>query len=201
MGPFLKTYDEIMWSAVEDTLEEMYQHSYPKISWKQRMQELKEGKDVDKDLISHHYIPAQLYEEITKLAKTNYSYESFFRDYRDHFMDFLIKGGHARDIDNWGKDNYCDYSPIKEHMDENSYAILEKYIKAYANTFRFDWKRDSFMFSVMNYSPCICREKVIEYWKSQGVDLEIPSDEKIIAQYWGDDEDEEILTEDSSIVS
>lgn len=187
----MKTYDEVMLSAIEDTLEEMYQHSYPKVSWKQRMQELKEGKDVDKNLILHHYLPDQLYKEILEMAKTNYSYESFFRDYRDHLIDFLTKGGYAKDMVNRGKDNYCDYSPIKEQMDEKSYAVLEKYLEAYKNTFRFDWKRDSFDFSVMNYSPCICRERVIEYWKSQGVDLEIPSDEKIIAQYWGDDEWEE----------
>ena len=43
----MKSYDEVMWSAVEDTLEEMYQYSYPKVSWKQRMQDAKEGKDVD----------------------------------------------------------------------------------------------------------------------------------------------------------
>ena len=52
----------------------------------------------------------------------------------------------------------------------------------------------------MNYSPNGNREAVINYWKSQGVDLEIPSDEKIIAQYWGDDEFEDDLNTDNNAI-
>ena len=52
----LKDYDDVMWQAVEDTLEEMYYYSFPSISWKQRVQDKKDGKDVDMDLIHHHYL-------------------------------------------------------------------------------------------------------------------------------------------------
>lgn len=186
----LKEYDEIMRQAVEDTLEEMYLHSYPSVSWKQRLKDAKEGKDVDKDLISHHYLPYELYLEILKMAERNYSYEKFFDDYTEHFAEFLLKGGLAHDIDKGGKDDYKDYSSLKEDIGEKAFAILEKRIEAYKKTFRFDWKRWSFNFSVMNMSPCCCRERVIEYWKSQGVELNIPDDEKIIDHYWGDDEED-----------
>ena len=43
----------------------------------------------------------------------------------------------------------------------------------------------------MNYSPCINRQTVIDYWKSQGVELKIPSDETIINHYWGEDLEED----------
>ena len=187
----MKEYEEIMWQAVEDTLEEMYQNSYPKVSWKQRMQDATEGKDVDKDLISHHYLPQKLYEEILKMAEHNYSYEKFFDDYTEHFSDFLLKGGHAHDIDKGGRDDYKDYPSLKEDIGEEAFAILEKRIKAYKNTFKFDWQRWKFNFTIMNYSPNSNRQAVIDYWKSQGVELNIPDDEKIIAHYWGDDEEEE----------
>lgn len=180
----IKEYNEIMWEAVVDTLEEMYQHSFPKVSWKQRMQDAKEGKDVDKDLIRHHYIPQRLYEDILEMAKHNYSYEPFFQDYTEHFADFLLKGGHGKDLEKGGKDDYKDYKSIKEEIGEEAFAVLEKRIEAYKRTYRFDHRRWSFVFSVMNYSPCTNRQTVIDYWKSQGVDLQIPTDEQIIDLYW-----------------
>jgi hypothetical protein len=186
----MKTYNEVMREAIEDTLEEMYQYSYPKISWKQRNQELKDGKDIDKDLISHHYIPQRLYEDILEMAKSNYSYEPFFQDYTEHFADFILKGGHAKDIDKGGKDDYKDYQSIKEEIGEEAFAILEKRIEAYKRTYRFDHRRWSFAFTVMNYSPCTNRQAVIDYWKSQGVDLQMPDDDKIISNYWDGDEEE-----------
>lgn len=185
----MKEYDEIMWQAVEDVLEEMYQNSYPKVSWKQRIQDAKDGKDVDKDLISHHYLPKRLYEDIIALAEHNYSYEKFFDDYTKHFSEFLLKGGRACDIDKGGKDDYKDYPSLKEDIGEESFAILEKRIDAYKKTFRFDRQRWKFNFTIMNCSPNSCKERVIEYWKSQGVELNIPDDEKIISRYWGDEED------------
>ena len=187
----MKTYDEVMREAIEDTLEEMYQYSYPKVSWKQRNQELKDGKDVDKDLIHHHYIPQRLYEDILEMAKSNYGYEPFFQDYTEHFADFILKGGHAKDIDKGGKDDYKDYQSIKEEIGEESFAVLEKRIEAYKRTYRFDRKRWSFAFTVMNYSPCTNKQVVLDYWKSQGIDLQIPDDDKIISRYWdGEDEEE-----------
>ena len=195
----IKEYDEIMWNAIEDTLEEMYQNAYPPISWKQRLQEAKDGKDVDKDLISHHYLPKQLYEDIMAIAERNYSYEKFFKEYTDHFADFLINGGHARDIVKGGKDNYKNYKAIKDEIGDKAFAILEERIKAYQQTYRFDNKRWSFNFSVMNMSPCCCKERVIEYWKSKGVDLQIPTDKQIIDLYYDDeyeDEDGNIIRRD-----
>lgn len=186
----MKTYDEVMAQAIENTLEEMYQYSYPKVSWKQRNQELKEGKDVDKDLIHHHYIPQRLYEDILEMAKSNYGYEPFFQDYTEHFADFILKGGHAKDIDKGGKDDYKDYQSIKEEIGEEAFAILEKRIEAYKRTYRFDRKRQSFAFTVMNYSPCTNKQVVLDYWESQGIDLQIPDDDKIVSRYW-DVEDEE----------
>ena len=180
----MKSYEEVMWSAVEDTLEEMYQYSFPKVSWKQRMQDARDGKDVDKDLISHHYLPQKLYEDILEMAKHNYSYEPFFQDYIEHFADFLLKGGRAHDVDKGGKDDYKDYSSLKEDIGEEAFAILEKRIEAYKKTFRFDWQRWKFNFTIMNYSPNSNRQAVIDYWKSQGVELEIPSDEAIVNHYW-----------------
>jgi hypothetical protein len=45
----------------------------------------------------------------------------------------------------------------------------------------------------MNYSPNSNRQAVIDYWKSQGVELEIPSDEAIINHYWdGEWEDNDL---------
>lgn len=195
----IKEYDEIMWNAIEDTLEEMYQNAYPPISWKQRLQEAKDGKDVDKDLISHHYLPKQLYEDIMAIAERNYSYEKFFEEYTDHFADFLINGGHARDIVKGSKDNYKNYKAIKDEIGDKAFAILEERIKAYQQTYRFDNKRWSFNFSVMNMSPCCCKERVIEYWKSKGVDLQIPTDKQIIDLYYDDeyeDEDGNIIRRD-----
>lgn len=184
----LNSYDEIMWNAIKDTLEEMYQNSYPKISWKQRVQDKKDGKDVDIDLINHHYIPKELFESILEEATNNYSYDKFFKEYTEHFESILLNGGRLKDL-NGSKDDYKEYGSLKDEIDEESFKKISERIDAYKRTFRFDWKRWSFDHSVMNYAPSINREQVIEYWKSQGVDLQIPSDEEIIRIYYeGEDE-------------
>lgn len=185
----MKTYNDVMWSAIEDTLQEMYLHSYPSVDWKQRLKDKQEGKDVDMDLIHHHYLPNELYKSILEMAKQAYSYESFFTDYTEHFANFLLEGGYGKDLDNPGKDNNKDYKSIKEDIGEEAFEILKKRIKAYKDFYRFDHKRNSFDFTVMNYSPNSNREEVIKYWKEQGVDLDIPSDKQIIANYWGDEEE------------
>lgn len=183
----LKDYDEIMWDAIKDTLEEMYQNSYPKVSWKQCLQDKKDGKDVDTDLIHHHYIPKELYESILEEAAYNYSYDKFFKEYTEHFEDILLNGGRLKDL-NGGKDDYKEYDSLKDEISEESFNKISERINAYKQTFKFDWKRWRFDHEVMNYSPSINRERVVEYWKSLGVDLQIPPDEEIIKNYYeGDD--------------
>ena len=187
----LKDYDEAMWAAVEDTLEEMYHYSFPSVSWKQRLQDKKDGKDVDMDLISHHYLPHELYKSILEMAKRNYSYEPFFQDYTEHLTQFLLEGGYGADPDNPGKDNNKQHPSIKEEIGEEAFEILKKRLKAYSDFYRFDHQRWKFDYTVMNYSPNCNRQTVIDYWKSQGVELNIPSDEAIINHYWdGEWEDE-----------
>lgn len=196
----IKEYDTIMWEAVEDTLQEMYFYAIPSVDWKQRIQDKKDGKDVDMDLIYHHYLPQELYKDILEMAKHNYSYEPFFQDYTEHLTQFLLEGGYGTDPDNPGKNNNKQYPSIKEEIGEKAFEILKKRLKAYSNFYRFDYQRWKFDHTVMNYSPNCNRQAVIDYWKSQGVDLEIPSDEKIIAQYWGDDEFENDLNTDNNAI-
>ena len=189
----LKEYDDVMWQAVEDTLEEMFFYSFPSISWKQRVQDKKDGKDVDMDLIHHHYLPHELYKSILEMAKHNYGYEPFFQDYTEHLTQYLLEGGYAADPDNPGRDNNKQHPSIKEEIGEEAFEILKKRLKAYSDFYRFDHSRWKFDFTVMNYSPNSNRQTVIDYWKSQGVDLHIPSDEAIINHYWdGEWEDDEL---------
>lgn len=184
----IKSYDDVMWDAVMDTLEEMYQNSYPAISWKQMYQDSKEGKDVDKDLISHHYIPQELYEDIRSMAESSYGYEKLFNEYTSHFIEFLTDGGYGWDTESHSLKESCQYPPIKEAIGEEAWAILEKRLQAYKHFYRFDHKKWAFNFTIMNYAPCTNRQTVIDYWKSQGIELEIPSDDQIISKYWGDED-------------
>lgn len=191
----LKDYDDVMWQAVEDTLEEMYQHSFPSVSWKQRVQDKKDGKDVDMDLIYHHYLPYELCKSILEMAKTNYSYEPFFKDYTEHLTQYLLEGGYGKDLDNPGKDNNKQHPSIKEEIGEEAFEILKKRLKAYSDFYRFDYRRHKFDFTVINYSPNSNRQSVIDYWKSQGIELEIPSDEAIINHYWDGEWEDETLNQ------
>ena len=191
----LKEYDDVMWQAVEDTLEEMYHYAFPSISWKQRVQDKKDGKDVDMDLIHHHYLPNELYKSILEMAKHNYSYEPFFQDYTEHLTQYLLEGGYGKDPDNPGKDSNKQHPSIKEEIGEEAFEILKKRLKAYSDFYRFDHRRWKFDFTVMNYSPNSNRQAVIDYWKSQGVELEIPSDKAIINHYWDGEWEDETLNQ------
>lgn len=185
----MRDRDEVLRDDVLEVLEEMYKNSYPSISFKQVLQDAKEGKEIDKNLLDHHYLPKDLFKSILEQAEYVFGYESYFKNYSEHFADYILNGGHMRDIDNWGKDNYKDYKNIEEEIGKEAYEILKKRIDAYLGTFRFDWSRNRFSFNISNQAPSCNRETVINYWKSQGVDLHIPSDEEIILSYYDEDED------------
>lgn len=185
----MRDRDEVLRDDILEVLEEMYTNSYPSISIKQVLQDAKEGKEIDKNLFEHYYLPRDLFESILEQAEYVFGYESYFKNYTKHFADHILNGGHMRDIDNWGKDNYKDYKSIEEEIGKEAYEVLKNRIDAYLDTFRFDWCRNRFSFNISDHAPTCNREAVINYWKSQGVDLYIPSDEELIRDYYeGDDE-------------
>ena len=64
-------------------------------------------------------------------------------------------------------------SKTVEKIGEDAYNKTIDYINKAKNFYRFDRTESGFHWAMMNCSPCSNKQTVIDYWKSQGVDLEI----------------------------
>ena len=90
-------------------------------------------------------------------------------------------------------------SEMREPIAEELYNIVLETIDNCKDFYRFDREEEQFGYAVaLGASPCSNKNTVIDYWKSQGVDLEIKDRNPLLLwemDYYGDDF-EEVMEED-----
>lgn len=88
---------------------------------------------------------------------------------------------------------------MREPIAEELYKIVLETIDNCRDFYRFDREEEQFGYAVaLGASPCSNKETVIEYWKSQGVDLEIKDRNPLLLwemDYYGEDF-EEVMEDD-----
>ena len=88
---------------------------------------------------------------------------------------------------------------MREPIAEELYNIVLESIDNFKDFYRFDREEEQFGYAVaLGASPCSNKETVIEYWKSQGVDLDIKDRNPLLLwemDYYGE-EFEEVMEED-----
>lgn len=196
-----KHKDDIISEAVDACLEDLYKYSVPSMSFNDIKQACKNNQPYDKKYWQHHYIPQDLMNEIMEGYRYAYRLEPYFQIYTDVLKEYLLDGGttevYKKDDSLVGGHRDFEKTPnletvIGKEAAEKVKDLIEKCQRFY----RFDSTTyGCFEGSVNNYAPISCRpEEVIEYWKSQGIDIEI-DDEKIRKNYyreeWGEEDDEE----------
>ena len=182
--------DDIISQAIDDCLDVMYRASYPSITldeYKKQHEEMPEEERKEARLFEAHYLPKNIYDAIVKDFEEAYDFKSPLPDIieilKDYFKDPIV--------DKWiedteGKPGHRGYDR-PEPMDSYTYMKAEKFLDM-ANGF-YKWDRDlnSFLFNVMNFSPCSNRETVEKWHHDNGnPDFKLPDD-----SWWVDGWDNE----------
>ena len=172
----------ILERAVEECLDEMYRKSQPSITWEEVLKGHEEGKYSENNtVIDQHYLSQDEYTDIKERYMHMYNIHNDWKDNADLMIDYLEKGG--------TKDKYIPaitdetgYHPghrgyektpklidaLKEFLsEEDAQKATDKVLELMnecKNFYRGDAEENSFSFTLMNYSPNSCKDKVQEFW-------------------------------------
>lgn len=219
--------DKILDEAYERCMEEMYLKSQPSVSYKQLVQDLKDGKieDTPKNPIyNRYYLSQEEFLYIRDKYMKAYGLEEHWRPDIEILERYLNKGGTK---DKWipervdedgfkhpGYRGYEEVPPIKKqitdflmHNISGEYVelgdkiaeIVMDNIRCCKEFYRFDREHSGFSASIaLGASPTSNPNSVKEYWKSQGVDIEIEERNPLLfweRDYYGDEFEEVMIDE------
>lgn len=192
----MKTREELINAAVVECLNMLYKYSIPSLSFDELQAQVEAKKDYDKDYFMHHYLPQDLYEEIINRFRHLYGIEGKWKSYCDIISEYLFNGG-LKDVykkdENGLSHRDSEKTPaLSEVIGEENANKVKELLNDCKHFYRFDYKVDSFDFSVGNYAPTTNKTVVEEYWKTQGENYNF-EDKEIINNYYreeyGDEED------------
>ena len=192
--------DKIISEAIDKCLEEMFQKSQPKASYYGYVAKLKKG-EINKDdrIFERHYLNKTQFEYILEKYKKAYCCVNKWKSDIEFVIDLLKAGGYKTVykplVEGGEKCRTAErMSPIKDIIGEENANKLFEYLENIKDFYRFDREEEKFDFNVaLGCSPTSNPETVKEYWKSQGVDIEIDTTELSKDDYWELDEFGEIL--------
>ena len=192
---------DILTEAIERCLDEMYRYSQPSITFKE-LEELskKEAQEKGKPqpVYERFYLPSKEYETIVEKYLEAYNLIDPFKYHCDLIISDMENGCSK---DKWieGKDGFPGYRgyekvpPLSAEIGEDNLKKVTDFIKMRRDFYKTDRNASKFRFTVMNYSPCSNKQTVIDYWKSQGKDIEIEDrneDDMFDIHYYGTTWDE-----------
>lgn len=193
---------KILDEAYERCMEEMYLKAQPSVSYKQLVQDLKDGKieDTPKNPIyNRYYLSQEEFKYILNKYIKAYRIQEEWTSNIELLEKYLTEGGTkdkyiAAHTDEYGYHpgyrGYDTVKPIKKQIEDfiehtalnyakgflsgNINKIVMNTIKDCKEFYRFDRECSSFSASIaLGASPTSNPESVKEYWKSKGVDIEI----------------------------
>lgn len=215
--------DQILKLAYHDCMKEMYARSQPPADYDQLLEDVKNGKIGKNECVyERHYLSHEEFKYILGKYKKAYNIRETWTSDIETLEEYLKNGG-IKDkyieahTDEYGyHPGYRGYKNVKpihnqisnilhEHgIDDKKIesAITEtilKTVKDCKEFYKFDREESSFEFSVaLGASPTSNPKAVKEYWKSQGVDLDIEIRNPLLfwdQDYYGDSF-EEVMEED-----
>lgn len=193
------TRRKIIEQAYHECMVEMYAKAQPSANFNQLLEDAKNGKiSKDEKIYERYYLSSEEFKYILNKYKKAYNIESTWEDYVEIIENYLIKGGTKDKYIESYTDEKGHYHPgyrgydtvpplikqiqtcLQNHkIDYNSLAnelnlLTLNTIKDCKNYYRFDHEESSFDFSVyLGASPTSYKDTVIEYWKNQGIEIDI----------------------------
>lgn len=218
---------ELIQKAVKDCLNEMYYRAQPSADFNEYLRLGKEGKiSRDENVWMHHYLSKEYYDYIIEKYINAYRLNNEWKSDIDFLVKDLKEGcivdkyihEYTDENGNYhpGHRGYDERKPLKDRLqdivkdiygeeksDEAAQRLSEEvfdYIENRKNFYRFDREEDDFRWTVGNYAPSsINKDKVIEYWKSKGQQIDIndidPRTFYMIDEGWSEEEINEELKE------
>jgi len=195
--------DKIIQEAIERCLEEMYQKSQPHASYYDYVAKAKKGEiNKNEKIFERHYLCKTQFEYILKKYIKAYRLQDEWKSNIDFLTDCLKNGGYKtvyKPLIEGGEPCRTSekMSPIKDIIGEENTNKLLEYIEVIRNFYHFDHEEEIFNFRIcLGVSPSSNAETVKDYWKSQGVDIQIDETELTEDQYWEIDEYGHLLEEE-----
>lgn len=218
--------DKILDEAFERCMEEMYLKAQPSVSYKKLVEGVKNGIIIDSiktPLYNRYYLSHEEFKYILDKYIKAYRIQEEWHSNIELLEKYLTEGG-TKDkyieshTDEYGyHPGYRGYEtvhPIKKQITEflmhninGEYVelgdkiteIVMDNIRCCKEFYRFDREYSSFSASIaLGASPTSNPESVKEYWKSQGVDIEIEERNPLLfweKDYYGDDFEEVMVDE------
>ena len=186
--------DTIIDEAIDRCLEEMYQKSQPKASYHDYIVKIKRGEiNKNEKIFERHYLCQTQFEYILEKYIKAYRLQNEWKSNIDFLIENLKEGGYKvvykkhRDGTDYKSTEHI--APIHNIIGEDNTQELFNYINIVKNFYRFDREEESFKFNIcLGCSPTSNPNIVKEYWKSQGIDIEIDTTELSKDDYWELDE-------------
>lgn len=165
--------------AISKCLEEMYAVAQPPADYNEILKLAKDKKEQkDTPFFQQHYLSEQEYTCIVNKYLDMLNIKSVWGDYTDIMIEYLKNGGYkniyvSRDGDNPGYRSYEDVEPIINQIGEEAANKVFEYMNLCKNFYKFNRDESAFRFTISNVAPTSNAKSVKEFWKSQGVDIEI----------------------------
>lgn len=195
--------NKIIREAIDRCLEEMYQKSQPHTSYYDYVARARRGEiKKDEAIFERHYLCKSQFDYILKKYIKAYRLESEWKSNIDFLLEALKNGGYKtvyKPLIEGGESCRTaeKMSPIQDIIGEENAEKLFDYIEKVKNFYHFGREEEIFTFNIaLGVSPTSNPETVKEYWKSQGIDIEIDTTEYTEDDYWEIDEYGHILNND-----
>ena len=193
---------DIIEQAYNECLTEMYAKAQPPADFKALLEECKNNPSKrNENFYEHHYLSQAEFNHISEKYMGAYGIKEHWNSDIEILEDFLNKGGLKDKYIESRTDEYGHYHPgyrgcekvapiasqiqeiLKTEIGEGNVTdkISNKITECVMNTikdckhfYHFDREKSSFMTSVaLGCSPTSNPQSVIDFWKSQGVDIDI----------------------------
>jgi hypothetical protein len=219
--------EKIIDRAYYECLKEMYAKSQPSVDYDQLLSDFKEGRiGKDECVYERYYLSYDEFKYILNKYIDSYGMKEHWNEDITILEEYLNNGGTKdkyiesyTDEDGFRHSGYRGYEkvkPIKEQIREIiideigegdiSEKIINRVDKVVMDTisdckdfYRFDREESNFSCSVaLGSSPSSNPSTAIEYWKSQGVDIEIVERNPLLLwerDYYGDEFEEVMVDE------
>lgn len=163
--------------AINDCLRELYAKAQPSVNIDNLKEDLDNGNITD-NFVYCYYISREEFDYIVDKYMDAYNMNPYWKDCADLMLDYVKGIDSYKDV--WVKDkdgsthrDYEKVQPLYNFIGKTNFDLVIKYLTDCKNWYKFDNESSTFKFNVFNWGPSTNKEKVIAYWKSKGVDLQI----------------------------
>lgn len=172
---------DLLSKAINECLQEMYSKAQPPMDFNELNRKCEAKEEYDKDYWSHHYLPQNEYEDILESYMDTYNIKCQWKDHSQIMINYLMEGGTK---DKWieghtgedgfkypGHRGYENTPKISDLIGVDNAEKVRELMETCKNFYRFDREENQFRFTISNYAPSICKERVMEYWEKDGTPI------------------------------